>query len=109
MNNLIKNAVKAMGKEGVLSIQGAVEEDFVKITISDTGKGIPDDEISRIFTPFYTNKATGKGLGLAVVKRIVDAHKGKIAVESEVGKGTRVVVRLRMGEGEGKKGRKAEG
>lgn len=94
INNLIKNAMESMGEKGVLGIKSEQEAGVIKITISDTGKGIPEDEILRIWTPFYTNKATGKGLGLAVVKRIVDAHHGKIDVESKVGVGTKIVVRL---------------
>ncbi|MFH1859549.1 MAG: ATP-binding protein [bacterium] len=93
-HNLIKNAIESMGEKGVLSIQGAVDGEFVRIIISDTGKGMSEEEISRMFTPFYTNKATGKGLGMAVVKRLIEAHKGTIDVESKIGAGTRVVIRL---------------
>ncbi|MBI4778396.1 hypothetical protein HY792_05710 [Candidatus Desantisbacteria bacterium] len=53
-----------------------------------------EDELSKIWTPFYTNKITGKGLGMTVVKRLLEAHKGRIEVESKVGAGTRVVIRL---------------
>ncbi|MBI4753791.1 HAMP domain-containing histidine kinase [Candidatus Desantisbacteria bacterium] len=94
--NLVKNAVEAM--EGVeskeLRVESKKEGDFIKISVSDTGKGIPTEEIANIFDPFHTTKKKGLGLGLSICHRFAEAHGGRIGVESEVGKGTRFVVWL---------------
>ncbi|MEK7814075.1 MAG: ATP-binding protein, partial [Candidatus Desantisbacteria bacterium] len=97
MHNLIKNAIESMeqsSREKELRIKTELEKEFVKITISDTGKGMSEDELSNIWTAFYTSKSMGKGLGMTIVKRLVESHKGRIDVESKVDAGTRVVVRL---------------
>ena len=88
--NLIVNAVYAMPDGGTLSIGLAREKDFVKLTVADTGHGIPHDVVKKIFEPFFTTKEFGKGtgLGLTVVKGIIEEHQGFISVESEEGKGT---------------------
>lgn len=90
IENLVKNAIDAMKGRGKLSIQ--IEEDakLVKISISDSGKGIPKNQFKRIFETGFTTKRRGWGLGLSLTKRIVEEyHKGKIKVQSsEVGKGT---------------------
>jgi signal transduction histidine kinase len=64
------------------------------LSVQDTGRGIPPEEIENIFKPFYTTKTRGSGLGLAIVDRIVKEHKGEIAVESAVGKGTKFTLQL---------------
>ncbi|MDH4246166.1 MAG: ATP-binding protein, partial [Nitrospira sp.] len=94
--NLIMNAVHAMPDGGTLSIGLAREKDFVKLTVADTGHGIPHEVVKKIFEPFFTTKEFGKGtgLGLTVVKGIIEEHQGSIAVESEEGKGTRFRVLL---------------
>ena len=94
--NLIVNAVHAMPDGGTLSIGLAREKDFVKLTVADTGHGIPHEVVKKIFEPFFTTKEFGKGtgLGLTVVKGIIEEHQGSIAVESEEGKGTRFRVLL---------------
>jgi len=86
--NLIKNAVQAMTKGGVLSITTDSGVDGVVVSIADTGGGIPQEQINRIFEPFYTTKKKGSGLGLMIVQRIVRDHGGRIDLESHVGKGT---------------------
>jgi len=86
--NLIKNGMQAMTRGGVLSLQTAEGADGVWVTISDTGGGIPQEQINRIFDPFFTTKKKGTGLGLMIVQRIVRAHGGRIEVESLVGRGT---------------------
>ncbi|MBI4719884.1 MAG: sensor histidine kinase, partial [Chitinivibrionia bacterium] len=65
-----------------------------QLTIADTGAGIDEAVLDRIFEPFFTTRSTGSGLGLAVVKDIVDNHSGEIAIESEVGRGTTATVTL---------------
>jgi signal transduction histidine kinase len=90
LRNIIGNAIEAMTAGGVLKAATLIvsPQDWVRIDISDTGPGIPKDVRERIFTPFYTTKARGTGLGLAVVKKVIDRHKGKVDVASEVGQGT---------------------
>ena len=86
--NLIKNAMQAMTKGGQLSIQTGEGSEAVWVSVSDTGGGIPEEKLNRIFEPFYTTKKKGTGLGLMIVQRIVRAHGGHIEVESQVGRGT---------------------
>ncbi|HQT91772.1 MAG TPA: ATP-binding protein, partial [Candidatus Kryptobacter bacterium] len=92
--NLIVNAIHSMEKGGKLTIstasKGGPDEGAVEVTISDTGCGIPDDNLEKIFNPFFTTKEVGKGtgLGLAITQRIVQDHKGTISVDSSVGNGT---------------------
>src|SRR5439155_24528271 len=86
--NLIKNAMQAMTKGGALSLQTGESLDGDWVSVADTGGGIPEEEINRIFEPFYTTKKKGSGLGLMIVQRIVRAHGGRIEVESQVGRGT---------------------
>jgi PAS domain S-box-containing protein len=92
--NLILNALQAMPQGGTLAITASVLDHAVEIRVQDTGAGIPEELRGKLFSPLITGKAKGTGLGLAVVKRIVDAHGGKIAFESEAGKGTTFTVRL---------------
>lgn len=86
--NLIKNAMQAMTKGGTLTIQSGESSDGVWVSVSDTGGGIPQEQINRIFEPFYTTKKKGTGLGLMIVQRIVRAHDGRIELESHVGRGS---------------------
>lgn len=94
--NLIMNALHAMEDGGTLRIGLAHEKNMVKLTVTDTGHGIPGDVVKKIYDPFFTTKEFGKGtgLGLTVVKGIIDEHQGSIAVESEEGKGTAFTVLL---------------
>jgi len=93
--NIILNAIEAMKSGGgELRIAISMEEKSFRISISDTGCGIPKGNISRIFDPFYTQKDDGTGLGLAITHSIIEQHKGRIEVQSEVGKGTRFDVYL---------------
>ena len=86
--NLIKNALQAMTKGGVLNIHTDTGVDGVVVSVADTGGGIPQEQINRIFEPFYTTKKKGSGLGLMIVQRIVRDHGGRIDLESHVGTGT---------------------
>lgn len=90
IENLIKNAIDAMQREGTLLLKIENTAKKVKITVSDTGKGMPKKLFKQIFKPGFTTKKRGWGLGLSLSKRIVeDYHKGKISVQkSEIGKGT---------------------
>jgi len=92
--NIISNASGSMPGGGRLEIKTGIKEDFVEITFKDTGEGISKENLPKIFEPLFTTKAKGTGLGLAMVKSIVDSHKGDIEVESEVGKGSSFTVKL---------------
>jgi len=86
--NLMKNAAQAMTTGGTLTLQTGENSDGVWMSVADTGGGIPQEQINRIFEPFYTTKKKGSGLGLMIVQRIVRAHGGKVDLESRVGHGT---------------------
>jgi PAS domain S-box-containing protein len=86
--NLVKNAAQAMSTGGTLSLQTGETDDGVWVSVADTGGGIPQEQVNRIFEPFYTTKKKGTGLGLMIVQRIVRAHNGRIELESHVGRGT---------------------
>jgi PAS domain S-box-containing protein len=93
--NLIKNAVEALPDGGDIEILASVERDQVFLEIRDTGIGIPDENLSRLFTPFFTTSVeAGRGLGLATSRQIIDAHGGKIVVETVTGEGTSFIVSL---------------
>lgn len=86
--NLIKNAIQAMTKGGTLTLQTGEGAEGAWVSVADTGGGIPQEQINRIFEPFYTTKEKGSGLGLMIVQRIIRAHGGRIELESRVGRGT---------------------
>lgn len=86
--NLVKNAVQAMTTGGSLTLQTGETSDGIWVSVADTGGGIPEEQINRIFEPFYTTKKKGTGLGLMIVQRIVRAHNGRIELESHEGQGT---------------------
>jgi len=85
--NLARNAFQAMSGGGTLTITAGAEDKAVRITIADTGQGMSAAVLADIFKPFYTTKENGTGLGLAICRRIVEEHRGEIAVSSEQGKG----------------------
>jgi len=97
IENILKNAIDAVGGEGKIEIDVMEEENLVIIDISDNGKGIPKSKFKTIFNPGYTSKKRGWGLGLSLAKRIVkDYHRGKIFVkQSAVNKGTTFRILLR--------------
>jgi len=92
--NLIKNAAEAMTAGGRLRVKTYLLASKVFIEISDTGKGISPEDLTKLFRPFFTTKKKGTGLGLAVSYKIIHDHNGDIQVASEVNQGTRVVVQL---------------
>jgi signal transduction histidine kinase len=92
--NLIRNAREAMPQGGLLSIKGQLANDALEISVTDTGVGIPPDDIHRIMEPLYSTKARGLGLGLAIALAILDKNKGNMRLTSEIGKGSSFTVRL---------------
>jgi signal transduction histidine kinase len=92
LENLISNAADAMPDGGVIRINSERatidENDFLRISISDTGSGIDEEELGRIFEPFFTTKEKRTGLGLAICMRILDAHNGMLNVTSKINEGT---------------------
>jgi signal transduction histidine kinase len=92
--NLIKNAIDAMTKKGTLEIRSTQTNGNVEIAFADTGIGIPENIMAKLFTPLTTTKAQGMGFGLAICKRVVEAHGGKITVESVAGKGATFTITL---------------
>lgn len=95
--NLMTNAAEAMEGGGMLTIRTKqAEDDMISISFEDTGCGIPEANLSKIFTPFFTTKPIGKGtgLGLAIVYGIVKMHRGQIYVESEEGVGSTFTITL---------------
>ena len=98
IENLVKNAIDAMKGKGQLKIEILQEGKYVKINVTDFGKGIPKTKFSKIFEPGYTSKKRGWGLGLSLAKRIIeDYHQGKIKVQhSEIDKGTTMQILLKL-------------
>jgi PAS domain S-box-containing protein len=96
--NLIKNAMQAMTRGGTLTLETGQAAEGVWVSVTDTGGGIAQEQINRIFDPFYTTKKKGTGLGLMIVQRIVRAHGGRIELESHVGRGSSFRVWLPLHE-----------
>jgi PAS domain S-box-containing protein len=93
-HNLILNAVQAMPEGGKLAIQTTKQDDSAKLIVQDTGVGIPKEIVPRLFTPLFSTKAKGIGLGLVICKQIVEGHDGNITVDSRVGEGSTFTVKL---------------
>jgi two-component system sensor histidine kinase HydH len=92
--NIVLNALQATPKGGDVTISCRQSDAGWQIAFRDTGPGIDAETKTRIFEPFFTTKPDGTGLGLAVTRKIIEAHHGTLEVESEVGRGTTVVVML---------------
>jgi len=92
--NVIKNSFEAMKRSGILRIRTDRDDTHVKISFTDTGGGISAENLSRIFEPYFTTKNAGSGLGLLIVRRIVREHGGEMAIESAMGKGLTLTIRL---------------
>jgi PAS domain S-box-containing protein len=94
--NIIHNAIQAMKGKGTISVRTWQEAELIKIAIGDSGPGIPEDIRDKIFSPFFTTKKAGEGsgLGLDIVRKIVEKHEGRIYFESEIGQGTTFYIEL---------------
>jgi signal transduction histidine kinase len=103
--NLVLNGIQAIENEGKITVAARVQNsgapnrpDLMEIAVSDTGPGIPPENLERIFRPFYTTKRGGTGLGLSLCRRIISQHGGTLTVESEPHKGSRFIIRLPLRE-----------
>jgi signal transduction histidine kinase len=92
--NIVENALHAMPGKGSLVIDASAGERFVTVRVQDTGSGMDEDSLARVFEPYFSTKASGTGLGLPIARRNVEASGGTVEVESAVGKGTLVIMRL---------------
>jgi signal transduction histidine kinase len=96
--NLISNAVEAMPEQGRLTIQSRYHEDggsgFVGLVISDNGCGIPEENLAKIYEPFFTTKERGTGLGIPICRKIVDVHNGRLIINSKRGEGTTIEITI---------------
>jgi signal transduction histidine kinase len=109
LSQLLDNALKFTPKGGKVAIQAYAEDQVVSVTVVDTGIGIPSDRVQEIFEPFHqldgspTRRYAGTGLGLALVRRIVEAHGSKMHVDSAIGKGSRFTFHLPALQPEGRR------
>ncbi len=92
--HLLRNAIEATPPEGVIRVRTSLEQKYAVLKIQDTGRGMPPEVVDKVFVPFYTTKIGGTGLGMVFVRQIVDEHRGFISLESQVGQGTKVTIRL---------------
>ena len=92
--NIIRNALQAMKSGGILRLRSGADETHQYVSFADTGGGIPPENISRVFEPYFTTKSSGSGLGLLIVRRIVRAHGGEVIIESERNRGLTLTIRL---------------
>ncbi|WP_199617332.1 ATP-binding protein [Paenibacillus alkalitolerans] len=98
--NVIRNGIEAMDESGALTIAVARRGEYGIIEIADTGRGIPENHLDRLFQPFFSTKSKGTGLGLSICQRIVSEHGGYISVRSKVGVGTSFTIRLPLAPAE---------
>ncbi len=104
--NLIRNAQYSMPDGGELILRTRREPESIAIDIADTGTGIPPESLSRIFEPYFTTRSRGSGLGLPITRRIVEAHGGRVDVQSLPGKGTQFTIHLPCPQQEGSETRR---
>jgi signal transduction histidine kinase len=94
LTNVLDNALHAMPGGGTVTLQGRLTGDRIQLSITDTGVGMDEEALRRLFEPYFSTKAVGTGLGLSIARRNVELNNGTIAVGSERGKGTRVTITL---------------
>ncbi len=94
--NLINNGIQAMPKGGRLSISAFVKDDMLALQVADTGMGISEEDMENIYTPFYTTKDKGTGLGLPFTKKIAENHGGELEIESNPGQGSKITLLINL-------------
>jgi signal transduction histidine kinase len=92
--HLLRNAMEATRPGGTIMVRTSTEKNFAVLVIQDTGRGMPSEVVEKVFVPFYTTKLGGTGLGMVFVRQIVDEHRGTISLDSKLGRGTTVTIRL---------------
>ena len=92
--NIVKNSSEAMKQGGLLKIRTGADSEWVNIRFADTGSGMTQEAMARIFEPYFTTKQSGSGLGLMITQRIVRAHGGEVVIESDPGNGLKITIRL---------------
>jgi len=92
--NLLKNALEAMDQGGLLTVGLEIQGDLLELTVTDTGQGIPPEHLQSLFTPFFSTKEGGSGLGLTICRGFIEQHGGEISITSTVGHGTTCLIRL---------------
>ncbi|MCX7026335.1 MAG: ATP-binding protein [Spirochaetes bacterium] len=100
--NLIQNALAAMTEGGILGLKAEYRDDEVQISVSDTGTGIPEELLTKIFEPYFTTKKSGTGLGLTITFKIIKEHSGDISLESKEGRGSTFTIHLPVPQAEKK-------
>ncbi|MFH1595565.1 MAG: HAMP domain-containing sensor histidine kinase [Pseudomonadota bacterium] len=98
--HLVRNALEATAAQGEIHVTTAVDQTHATLILQDTGRGMPPEVLAKIFEPYFTTKVGGTGLGMVFVRQIIDEHRGTINLESEVGQGTTVTIRLPVRFGE---------
>jgi len=98
LTNIITNALQAMPSGGRLSVRAVRGEKNVHVSVQDTGEGMSQEVVAKLFNPLFTTRAKGTGLGLPIAKRLVEAHQGNIRVTSEPGRGTSIIIELPLGQ-----------
>ncbi|MEY8877886.1 MAG: PAS domain-containing sensor histidine kinase, partial [Leptothrix sp. (in: b-proteobacteria)] len=94
LNSLLSNALEACGPQATVTVKATTRDDAVMIAVEDHGDGIPADQLADVFRPFYTTKPRGLGMGLALVKRVLDRLGGSVDIRSAPGQGTTVTLHL---------------
>ena len=92
--NILLNAAQSIEQEGMIGVVAEADADYVTLTVTDSGNGIREEDLERVFSPFFTTKERGTGLGLAVAAKIVEGHAGTLKAESKLGVGSAFHIRL---------------
>ena len=98
--NIVKNAFEAMPEGGTLTVSSTVDDAQLALVFADSGEGVAAENLEKLFTPLFSTKQGGLGLGLALTRRIIEEHGGKVQFQSEPGQGSTVTIKLPISEEE---------